>query len=248
MIRRMNSLLRRFFWSRSMTKNTIHWCKGEKLCDPLREGGLGFKDFGLFNKALLARQGWRILNQPESIWVRLLKSLYFPKGDFLTASKGRRPSWIWPSLIDGRSALDLGCIRVIGNGKNTDFFSDPWIPSFPGFRLTPEPGIQLLAEGVMDRDSRSWDATTVRSFCSPTETEAILRVPIGPSNFDDFWPWSADPTGRFSVRSAYHVLRSNRSNSPSMWMQLPKRVGNGFGACPFPRKLLSSFGEGSTIA
>ncbi|CAN1339859.1 Uncharacterized mitochondrial protein AtMg00310 [Linum perenne] len=138
MIRKMNSLVRRFFWSGSMTKKSIHWCKGEKLCSPFSEGGLSFRDFGLFNKALLARQGWRILNHPEALWVKLLKSLYFPRGDFVTTSKGRRPSWIWASLIKGRSVLDLGCIRVVGNWEKINIISDPWVPSLPSFCL-PQP-------------------------------------------------------------------------------------------------------------
>ncbi|CAN1126539.1 Uncharacterized mitochondrial protein AtMg00310 [Linum perenne] len=92
MINRMNSLLRKFFWSGSMSKKSIPWCKGSKLCASKRSGGLVFREFGAFNKALLARQGWRLLTQPDSMWARLLQSLYFLAGNFLSASKGCRPS------------------------------------------------------------------------------------------------------------------------------------------------------------
>ncbi|CAN1130986.1 Uncharacterized mitochondrial protein AtMg00310 [Linum perenne] len=138
MVNRMNSLLRRFFWSGSMKKKSIHWCKGSKLCDSRSIGGLGFREFGSFNKALLARQGWRLINQTTACWASLLKNLYFPSGNFLSASKGRRPSWIWASLVDGISTLKLGCLRVIGNGSESTLTEDPWIPDLPSVRLNPQ--------------------------------------------------------------------------------------------------------------
>lgn len=45
--------------------------------------GLGFKDFSLMNSALLAKQAWRIIQNPNALWVRVLQGLYFPDGDFL---------------------------------------------------------------------------------------------------------------------------------------------------------------------
>ncbi|CAN1273518.1 Uncharacterized mitochondrial protein AtMg00310 [Linum perenne] len=84
----MDSLVRNFFWSGELTKRSIHWSNGETLCNAKKDGGLGFKKFSDFNLALLAKQGWRILTNPEALWVRLLKSLYFPKTDFLQAKKG----------------------------------------------------------------------------------------------------------------------------------------------------------------
>ncbi|CAN1812811.1 Uncharacterized mitochondrial protein AtMg00310 [Linum perenne] len=214
MINQMNSLLRMFFWSGSMTKKAIHWCKGSKLCDSKSSRGVGFKEFGMFNTALLARQGWRLLNQPDTLWAKLLKSLYFPSGDFLTASKGRRPSWVWSSLIHGRSTLKLGCLKVVGNGTNTPTSVDPWIPGIPdGIIPHSNSNIRMVSELIVD-DTREWDDHLIRSICSPEVTEAIMKIPIGPRDFEDFWAWKYDILGWFSVRSAYHAAKNALLSPP----------------------------------
>lgn len=43
-----------------------------------RRGGLGFRDMGTFNCALLARQSWRIMANEEFLVFKLLKAKYFP--------------------------------------------------------------------------------------------------------------------------------------------------------------------------
>ncbi|KAG5553928.1 hypothetical protein RHGRI_011706 [Rhododendron griersonianum] len=42
------------------------------------------------NEALLARQGWRLLMNPQSYWAKIMKGLYFPNSSFLEAKKGLR--------------------------------------------------------------------------------------------------------------------------------------------------------------
>lgn len=98
------------------------------MTQPKSMGGLGFKDFELFNMAMLVRQAWRLLQQPESLSARLLKSIYFPHSSILQATLGNHPSQIWRAIIEGRDTLKLGLIKRIGNGENTNIWEDNWLP------------------------------------------------------------------------------------------------------------------------
>nr|XP_025679206.1 uncharacterized protein LOC112779177 [Arachis hypogaea] len=82
---RLNARIARFWWANSGKEIGIHWKSWDKVCVSKRNGGLGFKDFQGQNLALLAKQAWRIIENPNSIWVRILKAVYFPEGEFWNA-------------------------------------------------------------------------------------------------------------------------------------------------------------------
>lgn len=54
-----------------------------KLCIPKGEGGMGFQDLYSFNLAMLAKQCWRLITDPDSLAARVLKAKYFPNGSIL---------------------------------------------------------------------------------------------------------------------------------------------------------------------
>ena len=83
---------------------------------------MGFCDLATFNQAMLAKQGWRVIQSPSSLMSRILKFQYFTSSHFLEASLGSSPSCIWTSIIRGRETLNLGLRWRIGSGEKENFF------------------------------------------------------------------------------------------------------------------------------
>lgn len=88
----LQALISRFWWSGGTDEKKIHWVRWEKLRRSKAEGGMGLRDPSAFSKALLAKQGWQIVNCPDSLMAHILKAKYFPSADFLNAGVGRNAS------------------------------------------------------------------------------------------------------------------------------------------------------------
>lgn len=117
----INSLLRNFWWGSKDGKQKTCWVAWDDTVKPKFFGGFGFRDIELFNLALLAKQAWRILQYENSLSARILKAVYFPMGDFLTANLGSSPLRIWRAIMDGREVLEQGIIRRIGTAESTNY-------------------------------------------------------------------------------------------------------------------------------
>ena len=78
------------------------------MCVPKIDGGLGFRNLHFFNTALLAKQSWRLLNNPHSLFFRVFKARYFPRSTFLEAQLGFNPSFLWRSILSGREVITKG--------------------------------------------------------------------------------------------------------------------------------------------
>ncbi|CAN1160024.1 Putative ribonuclease H protein At1g65750 [Linum perenne] len=211
LLNKMDSLIRRYWWSGDPNRRAIHWCAANKLNKSKADGGLGFRNFKEFNLAFLAKVGWNIIQQPEATWVKLLKALYFPRHDFITAPQHHRPSWIWSSIIKGRAALLLGLRKNIGNGLET-LTTELWIPDLPGF--TVEPSSICSISSCILYPQNIWDKNKLQSLFTIDVVRQILTIPIGPRTRSDRWVWNFNPKGNFTVKSCYHILNTSPASLP----------------------------------
>jgi hypothetical protein len=69
----LNSLMSRFWWGHQSNYSRIPWMSWERLGLPKYRGGMSFRDLEVFNQALLAKQGWRLLTQPDSLVAKILQ-------------------------------------------------------------------------------------------------------------------------------------------------------------------------------
>ena len=89
----------KFWWGSNQDKQAIHWSRWEKLSCAKSRGGLGFRDFTSFNQAMVAKQGWRLLQFPDSLVSKVLQAKYYRNSSFLNAKEGSNPSFIWKSIL-----------------------------------------------------------------------------------------------------------------------------------------------------
>ena len=168
----LNSMFCNFWWGHHDRKRKAHWVRWGKLRTSKESGGLGFRDLKTFNLALLAKQGWRLLQQPNSLVFRVFKAKYFPTSDFMEARLGHRPSYAWRSISMARKVLKLGLRWHIGDGCSVRITEDPWLPLSSSFNsisarhvLDPKETVSIL----INDDAQTWNRDVIQSLFSNWE-------------------------------------------------------------------------------
>ncbi|KAG2717700.1 hypothetical protein I3760_03G188300 [Carya illinoinensis] len=143
---------------------------------------MGFKDLKAFNKALLAKQGWHIMQEDSSLLHKVYKAKYFPHGNFLEAGQGHNPSYAW-----------------VGNGRSINIWSDQWIPNISPLNYElREAEVSLQTATVfnlIDQQTSLWEVAA-----------AIYKIKLAAGDHADKMIRGDATDGKFSVRSAYRLL------------------------------------------
>lgn len=152
----IQKMLNSFWWgSKNRTSKGINWLSWDKLSMRKECGGLGFYDLQAFNLALLAKQGWKFINDPNALVTRVFKAKYFPHVDFLEANLGHNPSYYWHSVWCSQSLLKEGMRWRIGDGSRIHIWDQPWLRD--DGRTLQSPPI-ACSETLTLRDLRTYDS------------------------------------------------------------------------------------------
>jgi hypothetical protein len=171
------------------------------MCIPKDRGGMGFRDLHMFNTMMLAKQCWRLMEQPDSLCARVLHAKYYPDGDLLNSKLKSGSSYTWKSVLYGIQIFNRGCIWRVGDGSQIDIWNDPWIPMSPTRKMYTSKGSIILGKvsDLINPTTMSWDEELIRDIFWSVDATRILEIPITPSSMEDFVAWHFTKTGFFQL-------------------------------------------------
>ncbi|BFG35644.1 hypothetical protein CerSpe_219180 [Prunus speciosa] len=206
----LNRLIADFWWNGNSGDRKIHWLAWDKLCQPKDLGGLGFRDLYAFNLAMLAKQGWRLIQYPNSLIANVLRAKYFHDKSFLEVPVPENSSYVWKSICAARKILLQGSRWQVGSGAEIDIWKDPWVPRPSTFRvISPKPhgcAVTKVNEFILDHPRR-WNVSLLSNLLYPPDVDVIRTIPLSFHHRDDALIWHFDKKGQFTVKSAYKVAR-----------------------------------------
>nr|XP_023915006.1 uncharacterized protein LOC112026546 [Quercus suber] len=172
---------------------------------------MGFRNLQAFNLAMLDKQGWRILTNPNSLMARVFKAKYFPHDDVLNSKKGKNPSYAWRSIHNSLEIIRRGTRWRVGNGRRIQIWDDKWLPTPTTHKvISPQSdfGDFPMVSSLIDHDSKWWKVDVVRSIFLPFEADSILKIPLSYNLPEDCLVWVGNKKGSFTVKSAYYIASS----------------------------------------
>ncbi|CAL1355748.1 unnamed protein product [Linum trigynum] len=231
----LDQINRGFLWGESEGKKKLHLVGWAQLTQPKDKGGLGIRPAREVNLAMLAKCGWRLMTEKQTLWAQLMRSKYGKDRanlDLIKPKKGS--SFTWNSISKTESLLRSGCAWNIHKGTLTRFWSDVWIEQVPLEELAtgpiPEEDRNARISAFVDEEG-TW---RTEKFSNILPAEIIHRItavavdPMAPNDDTLFWHPTSD--GRFSTKSAFHLLQVQTDNGQSktwkeIWkLEVPERV------------------------
>lgn len=214
----------------------MHWYTWWKICYPKNEGGMGFRDLYSFNLAMLSKQCWRLITNPESLCARVLKAKYFPNSSLLQATLKNDASFTWQSIMKGLETFKLGYNWRIGTGERINIWSEPWVPASPDRRVISPRGhtVLTLVSDLIDPSTGQWDEGLLQTVFNPVDVGRILQIPLNLNAFDDFIAWHPERKGysQFAWHTEYNgckLLRHVQISTKGRVDQMSQKYGLHYG-------------------
>lgn len=157
--KRFEKLERDFLWEGSREERKYHLIKWAIVCFKLKEGGIGIKDLGIFNKAFMGKWLWRFLTEREALWHKVIVSKYGIGSHpwYPNAVRGSYGVSVWKGIWKGWELFKKRISFVIGSGNSVSFWEDIWCGDVELRRAFPllysfAADTKVMVSGVLGRN------------------------------------------------------------------------------------------------
>ncbi|XP_074374166.1 uncharacterized protein LOC141714552 [Apium graveolens] len=225
LVKDIEKCMSKFFWSTSKkSKSRISWMAWHRMSKHKYEGGMGFRCLRDFNMAMLGKQCWRQLTNPDSLVAHVYKARYYADKDFMEAELGNSPSFIWHSMWEAKNVISSGSCWRIGNGNNVSILQQPWLQNVENpYIVTNSPAIsQQKVASLFRTDAKQWDIEIIQDVFEERDQQSILNTMIEQGLEKDVLCWKHEHSGQYSVKSAYRLIQSqkvvgNEEDNSTFW-------------------------------
>ena len=196
---KMDAIVRAFWWGHEQGEKKLHLINQERICQSKRKGGLGLKKFGLMNQAMLAKQYWRINQNPSSLLARTSKAKYFPNYSIQDCTPKPHHSWFRKKIIkQDNPKLGEGKWRI-GNGFSVPLNHQNWFPH-PYLNLDHPRLPTGIVGDLIDQNTTSWKDNLVKVVYPFPLSTGILQIPLSKTgSVQDKLLWKFSGDGDYKV-------------------------------------------------
>lgn len=143
--------------------------------------------------------GWHFLTNHTSLVTHVFKAKYFPNCDFLGASVGHNPSFVWRSVWSSQKLLKHGvrwtdpisvCGKIFGFGMRVAYcIARTNMQDLEGLRV----------KDLLHPQTNEWNPAVINMIFVPVQMSRVLNVPLYRDTQRDHRVWRYDRRGARSV-------------------------------------------------
>nr|GEV10586.1 hypothetical protein [Tanacetum cinerariifolium] len=205
------------------------WCNGEiskgkakvswkNVCKPKNEGGLGIKNLGDWNDALLSKHLWNVISNKDSLWVEWINAMRLKGKCIWTIKHDSNASCGWNQMLDLRDKMRKHVKYKIRDGKSIFLWHDKWWGDSSLCDLIPNEVLQrynmnnVKVRDMVRNGKWQWPAEWKRTY------PALKSIPV--PNFEEgckdrvVWKKVMRSNLKFSVNKTWMDWRIKEETVP----------------------------------
>ncbi|GKA98042.1 RNA-directed DNA polymerase, eukaryota, reverse transcriptase zinc-binding domain protein [Tanacetum coccineum] len=107
----------------SKGKANVAW---KNICRLKSQGGLGLRDLGVWNKALIIKHLWHIVINKNSLWIKWINTIKLKGRSIWAVDEDVSDSRAWKNILKLRNDVRKFIVMNVGNGETASVMYDNW--------------------------------------------------------------------------------------------------------------------------